>query len=95
MATSKAETQSNGSSTNNNLTKVNLWCVPRAVSTSFLKCMTYVPDSQVWLEPYQSIRLFSKCGQHRDTMLKLLVGNWECETQGEFGAHIKGKAYEF
>ncbi|XP_072027778.1 uncharacterized protein [Amphiura filiformis] len=35
------------------IARVILWCVPRTCSTAFLKCMTYVPDSQVWYEPYR------------------------------------------
>ena len=37
---------------NNQTNRVILWSVPRAVSTSFLKCMTFVDKSTVWHEPY-------------------------------------------
>ncbi|XP_072014835.1 uncharacterized protein [Amphiura filiformis] len=39
--------------------KVFLWASPRTVSTSFLKCMTYVPDTVAWHEPYLQIGKFS------------------------------------
>ncbi|XP_072040327.1 uncharacterized protein [Amphiura filiformis] len=39
--------------------KVFLWTCPRIVSTSFLKCMTYVPDTVAWHEPYLQISKFS------------------------------------
>ncbi|XP_072036914.1 uncharacterized protein [Amphiura filiformis] len=39
--------------------KVFLWTTPRTVSTSFLKCMTYVPDTVAWHEPYLQIGKFS------------------------------------
>ena len=39
--------------------KVFLWTAPRTVSTSFLKCMTYVPDTVAWHEPYLQIAKFS------------------------------------
>lgn len=29
-----------------------LWIVPRTCSTVFSKCMTFVDDVQVWMEPY-------------------------------------------
>ena len=32
--------------------RVILWGVPRCVSTSFLKCLTFVEDSVCWYEPY-------------------------------------------
>ena len=39
--------------------KVFLWCHGRTMSTSFLKCMTFVPDTVAWLEPYALIGKFS------------------------------------
>ena len=32
--------------------RVILWGVPRSISTSFLKCLTFVEDSVCWHEPY-------------------------------------------
>ncbi|XP_041480481.1 branched-chain-amino-acid aminotransferase-like protein 1 [Lytechinus variegatus] len=29
-----------------------LWCVPRAISTAFAKCLSYIEDTEVWFEPY-------------------------------------------
>ncbi|XP_072047606.1 uncharacterized protein [Amphiura filiformis] len=40
--------------------KVFLWACPRTLSTSFLKCMTYVPDTVAWHEPYIQIAKFSQ-----------------------------------
>ena len=39
--------------------KVFLWTYGRTISTSFLKCMTFVPDAVVWHEPYLQISKFS------------------------------------
>ena len=39
--------------------KVFLWTTPRSMSTTFLKCMTFVPDTVAWHEPYQQIAKFS------------------------------------
>ncbi|XP_038056966.1 uncharacterized protein LOC119728706 [Patiria miniata] len=36
-----------------NLNRVFLWCVPRTVSTAFLKCISFVEGLQVINEPYQ------------------------------------------
>ncbi|XP_022108978.1 uncharacterized protein LOC110989136 [Acanthaster planci] len=36
-----------------NLNRVFLWCVPRTVSTAFLKCISFVEGLQVVNEPYQ------------------------------------------
>ncbi|XP_022084378.1 branched-chain-amino-acid aminotransferase-like protein 2 [Acanthaster planci] len=36
-----------------NMNRVFLWCVPRTVSTAFLKCISFVEGLQVVNEPYQ------------------------------------------
>ncbi len=48
--------------------KVYLWTTPRTVSTSFLKCMTNVPDTVAWHEPYLQIGKFSY--EVKDPMLQ-------------------------
>ena len=40
--------------------KVFLWATPRSVSTTFLKCMTSVPDTSAWYEPYVQMAKFSQ-----------------------------------
>ncbi|XP_072175579.1 uncharacterized protein [Diadema setosum] len=32
--------------------RVMLWCLPRSTSSVFTKCLSFVPDSQVFFEPY-------------------------------------------
>eukprot|EP00057_Strongylocentrotus_purpuratus_P008748 XP_011663222.1 PREDICTED: branched-chain-amino-acid aminotransferase-like protein 1 isoform X2 [Strongylocentrotus purpuratus] len=32
--------------------KTILWCVPRAISTAFAKCLSHIEESEVWFEPY-------------------------------------------
>ncbi|XP_054768592.2 uncharacterized protein LOC129276201 [Lytechinus pictus] len=32
--------------------KTILWCVPRAISTAFAKCLSNIEDTEVWFEPY-------------------------------------------
>ncbi|KAJ8039909.1 hypothetical protein HOLleu_14061 [Holothuria leucospilota] len=34
--------------------RVFLWMVPRTNSVAFLKCLSFVDDTEVWLEPYLS-----------------------------------------
>ncbi|XP_072024433.1 uncharacterized protein [Amphiura filiformis] len=45
---------------NNDITRVMLWCMPRSASTSFLKCMTYVPDTLAFFEPYSMCHRYCK-----------------------------------
>ncbi|XP_072051997.1 uncharacterized protein [Amphiura filiformis] len=45
-----------------NQTRVILWGVPRCVSTTFLKCLTFVEDSVCWYEPYLQAQLFGTDG---------------------------------
>ncbi len=44
--------------------RVFLWCLPRSVSTSFLKCMTFVENSQIWHEPYMWANLCGPDGSY-------------------------------
>ncbi|XP_072025507.1 uncharacterized protein [Amphiura filiformis] len=39
--------------------KVFIWSTGRSLSNAFLKCMTYVPDTIAWHEPYSKIGKFS------------------------------------
>ena len=43
---------SSATSTGNVGSKTVLWCVPRAISTAFAKCLSYIDDIEVWFEPY-------------------------------------------
>ncbi|XP_072029219.1 uncharacterized protein [Amphiura filiformis] len=51
---------SSPSSTSPALNKVLLWATPRSISTVFLKCMTYVPDTVAWHEPWMQVKKFGK-----------------------------------
>ncbi|XP_072028553.1 uncharacterized protein [Amphiura filiformis] len=91
MATSG---ESNGC--NQATARVMLWCVPRSTSTAFLKCMTYVPNSQVWLEPYLMHYLFSSHGNNREQVVSFFQDIWkatEKEEIDEFGARITSGGY--
>ncbi len=79
---------------NPNCTRVMLWCLPRSVSTSFLKCMTNVPNSQCWYEPYLMACYFSKYGKNRKHLLAEIEGKWGAEgsqTADTFASEIEGK----
>ena len=79
---------------NPNCTRVMLWCVPRTVSTSFLKCMTSVPNSQCWYEPYLMACYFSKYGKNRNYVLSQMQQKWGAEeslTADTFASEIEGK----
>ena len=77
--------------TDKNVVRVILWCIPRTTSTSFLKCMTYVPNSQVWYEPFVFWDMYSKYGEKRESMVSLLREIWGVD-EGELTASIEGKA---
>ena len=76
-----------------------LWCVPRTTSTSFLKCMTHVPNSQVWYEPFGHWDLYSSHGKKRDAMIGILREYWEPdeadEKKNDFAADVKGNKPNF
>ncbi len=82
---------------NPNCTCVMLWCIPRLVSTSFLKCMTNVPNSQCWYEPYLMACDFSKYGKNRKEVLAEMQDKWIADESGTIDmfasehAEIKGK----
>ncbi|XP_072051066.1 uncharacterized protein [Amphiura filiformis] len=59
---------SNSPVVNNDITRVMLWAIPRSTSTAFLKCMTYVPDTLAWYEPYWQCFHYSKYGIHRQNI---------------------------
>ncbi|XP_072027724.1 uncharacterized protein [Amphiura filiformis] len=70
-----------------------LWCVPRSVSTSFLKCMTNVPNSQMWYEPYIMTLECSNYGKYRKDMVNMMQDAWgakETMTVATFGSGISG-----
>ncbi|XP_072027780.1 uncharacterized protein [Amphiura filiformis] len=78
------------------LTRVILWSIPRSSSTAFLKCLTYVPDTQVWFEPYLSNYYFYKFGNIRQSYVKVTNELWganirdmdEDFTQGIAGGYL-------
>ena len=77
--------------------RVKLWCVPRSTSTVFLKCMTYVPDSQVWYEPYLMGYFYSKYGKHRSGIAKIASDLWKIDESliNDQNTHLDGIAGNF
>ena len=59
--------------------RVKLWCVPRSTSTAILKCLTYVPNIQVWFEPYLSGYFHSKFGKYRNAMADYISSKWKID----------------
>ncbi|XP_072024659.1 uncharacterized protein [Amphiura filiformis] len=77
---------------NSDIIRVMLWSLPRSVSTSFLKCITNVPNSQTWYEPYYMAFHFSNYGKHRKALIGTLQDVWGV-TDGDtatFGSAISG-----
>ena len=72
-----------------NITRVILWCVPRVTSTSFLKFMTYVPNSQVWLEPYLMAHHWN---YNRSEVFGFFDQTWRPDgvEEREFGTEVTG-----
>ena len=58
---------------NCNVIRVILWCVPRSTSTAFLTCMTHVPNSQMWYEPYNAC---CQLGKHRKDCIEFNGQIW-------------------
>ena len=50
---------SEGGKSSGHPVKVFLWSTPRSVSTTLLKCLTFVPDTSAWYEPYVQMAKFS------------------------------------
>ncbi|XP_072028015.1 uncharacterized protein [Amphiura filiformis] len=79
---------------NSDIIRVMLWSVPRSVSTSFLKCMTNVPNSQTWYEPYWMAFWFSNYGKHRPGMVSRLQDAWKAKGDhgdtASFASEISG-----
>ncbi|XP_072021787.1 uncharacterized protein [Amphiura filiformis] len=57
---------------NSDISRVMLWSLPRSVSTSFLKCMTNVQNSQTWFEPYMQAYHYSNYGNHRKSLIGII-----------------------
>ncbi|XP_072021777.1 uncharacterized protein [Amphiura filiformis] len=77
---------------NSDLIRVMLWSLPRSVSTSFLKCITNVPNSQTWYEPYLMASHFSNYGKHRKDLVSTLQDAWGVKDgdTATFGTGILG-----
>ncbi len=76
------------------ITRVILWALPRSVSTSFLKCMTKMPNSEMWFEPFWMARAYSNYGtpNRREECMHLLRESWgatEAHTS-TFGTEVSG-----
>ena len=76
--------------------RVKLWCVPRSTSTAILKCMTYVPNSQVWFEPYLTGYFYSKFGKYRNAMANISSELWKIDVNDiKKNAHLDGISGKF
>ena len=76
------------------ITRVILWSSPRSTSTAFLKCMSGVPDIQLWLEPYLMIYHYSRFGKFRDEVINFRRETWGNNltfTNEDFGTSVTGK----
>ncbi|XP_072016859.1 uncharacterized protein [Amphiura filiformis] len=67
---------------NSDIIRVMLWSVPRSVSTSFLKCMTSVPDSKTWHEPFWAAFSFSNYGKYRQILVGSIQHAWRDKLDG-------------
>ena len=74
--------------------RVKLWCVPRSTSTDILKCMTYVPNLQVWFEPYQMGYLYSKFGKNRKAITNMASELWKIAINDQ-NSHLDGISGKF
>ncbi|XP_072050910.1 uncharacterized protein [Amphiura filiformis] len=61
---------------NENSDIIMLWSPPRSVSTSLLKGITNVANSQAWHEPYWMTFQCSNYGKHRKAALSMLSRAW-------------------
>ena len=51
--------------------------------------MTYVPNLQVWFEPYQMRYLYSKFGKHRNAITNMASELWKIEINDQ-NSHLDG-----
>ncbi|XP_072019651.1 uncharacterized protein [Amphiura filiformis] len=58
------------------VTRVMMWCPPRSTSTAILKCLTYVPNSQVWCEPFLFADHCGPDGNFRTEFMQWLKDLW-------------------
>ncbi len=76
------------------ITRVILWALPRSVSTSFLKCMTTMPNSEVWFEPFWMARAYSNYGKpnRREERIRVLRELWGAKEAhpSTFGTKVSG-----
>ena len=56
--------------------------------------MTYVPDSQVWFEPYLMGYFYSKYGKHRSGITKIASDLWKIDESliNDQNTHLDGIA---
>ncbi len=71
------------------ITRVMLWCMPRSMSTAFLKCMTYVPGTQAWYEPYLTCHIYSRYERHRKTMYDFWRQHQGADVNPDNDDHLK------
>ena len=94
MATSASANSDQFQGQNTYPVRVILWSTPRSVSTSFLKCMTAVPDSQMWYEPFTMAKYFSHDSPYRDEIFPLLCNRWGAKDDGRvFASEVPGKSH--
>lgn len=79
-----------------------LWIVPRTCSTALTKCMTFVDDTEVWVEPYFACHFnetfynpnFRKGDPVADRMRETLKKNESSETMREIRKEMTKKVEE-
>lgn len=83
-------------------TRLFLWSLPRSCSTAFSKCMTFVDDIDVWMEPYCACHFnetfynpnFMVGNPHAEDMRRTLARNEASEfmkaTREKMKKEIKG-----
>lgn len=74
-----------GDTNKNQAVRIFLWIVPRVTSTALLKCMSFVEDTSVWLEPYMTcfLRRTMLDEEHRrdDPTVKRITDRWQKSMQ--------------
>lgn len=73
------------------VTRVMFWCPPRSTSTAILKCLTYVPNSQVWCEPFLFADYCGPDGTFRLEFMQWLRESWGVDDALETIKKIPGR----
>lgn len=81
---------------NKDQTRIFLWIIPRSNSTALTKCMSFVDDLQIWMEPYMACFLneafgnpdFKKGDPNMDRSREIWMKNEETETMKRIRAEM-------